>query len=131
MGTASKQCRGCGETKGLGEFGRDAKYRDGLRTLCRPCENADRRRRIATKRLRRVGGLTADLDAERLSEAVLGVFRDVYRSSPGALRADLAATLQAVDPGERLLALLALSACRAAAQAVVRRYDWQGDGSGI
>jgi hypothetical protein len=35
---------GCGQLKPLGEFGRDAQRRDGLRPYCRPCDAARSRR---------------------------------------------------------------------------------------
>lgn len=36
----TKTCRACGETKPIGEF-RKHSHRDGVRTICRPCENVE------------------------------------------------------------------------------------------
>ena len=41
----TKRCRVCGETKPLDRYARDAKKAGGIRSLCKDCDNASRRKR--------------------------------------------------------------------------------------
>jgi hypothetical protein len=45
-----KNCRSCGETKSTLEFYRHKKYKDGLKTVCKECENKDHRARYAVRK---------------------------------------------------------------------------------
>ena len=130
METALKRCRTCGETRGVGEFGSYAGQVDGLNPECRECANARARAKRRRERLSRLQGFRAALSAEDASVAIL----DAYREHYGGMRSfadDLRLTLAECGARERMDALVALAACRAAAQAVVRRYDWCEGGGGI
>ena len=128
--TWSKRCRSCGETKGREGFGSHAGVADGVNPDCRECANARSRASRRRERLSRLCGFRSALFAEDASEAILGVYAEHY-SGMRSFADDLRLTLAECGPAERMDALVALAACRAAAQAVVRRYDWCEGGGGI